>query len=432
MAVIAESLADWAYGHQPDAADLALARRSLLDTVAVALAARDHPLRALAAELPDTARWAAVGHVLDFDDLHIESTTHISVVIVPAVLASGGDARAYLAGAGVMARLGRLLGWSHYAAGWHATCTAGAPAAAVAAGIALGLGPRQLATAMALALPGASGVQAAFGTHSKSLQAGFAAEAGVRAARLAAAGATADPRAVDAWLKLVGAEAYGKAGAEASGEPGAQTPEAEREGVARDGAGNPSPDLAGPAVPGALAIKMFPCCYAMQRPIAALREIRGGWTADEVTGVRITTPAATVHPLIHDRPRTGLEGKFSLPYAVATALLDGFPGFGAFSDAAVRRPEAQRLMAAVRTDRTTGGSGLLDGEAALAVTLTGGRVLHTALARPPGAPERPPTEAELADKFAACGGDVPALVKDLTWESARDLLRAELPGRIAA
>ncbi|MFF5010929.1 MmgE/PrpD family protein [Streptomyces phaeochromogenes] len=398
MVVIAESLAEWAYAYEPGSGDLALARRSLLDTVAVTLAGRGHPVRALTAPLPDAARWAAVGHVLDFDDLHIESTTHISVVVVPAVLATGGDARAYLAGAGVMARLGRLLGWSHYAAGWHATCTAGAPAAAVASGTALGLGPRQLATAMALALPGAGGVQAAFGTHGKSLQVGFAAEAGVRAARLAAAGATADPRALDAWLELVGAENAGG-----------------------------SVDGSDPAVPGGLAVKMFPCCYAMQRPIAALRGIRALIPVGEVTEVRVSTPGATVHPLIHDRPATGLEGKFSMQYAVATALLDDYPGFDAFTDAAVRRPQAQRLAAAVDVVRTDGGSGLLDGEADLRVTLTDGSVLHTALAQPPGSPERPPTDTELADKFAACGSDVPDVLKDATWESARALLLSELP-----
>ncbi|MFF1730484.1 MmgE/PrpD family protein [Streptomyces sp. NPDC058247] len=401
MPAIAESLAEWAYGYEPDAEDLALARRSLLDTLAVTLAARDHPVSARAAELPDAARWAAVGHVLDFDDLHIESTTHISAVIVPAVLAAGGDAHAYLAGAGVMARLGTLLGWSHYAAGWHATCTAGAPAAAVAAGVAWGLTPEQLATAMALAVPGASGVQAAFGTHSKSLQVGFAAEAGVRAARLARAGATADPRAVDAWLKLVGAEGG-------------------------------APQAGGLAVPGGLAIKMFPCCYAMQRPIAALRALRAECGPDDVTAVRVTTPGATVHPLIHDDPDTGLEGKFSLPYAVATALLDDFPGFEAFTDDAVGRPEVRRLMAAVETERTEGGGGLLDGETVLAVTLTDGRVLRSALSHPPDSPQRPPTEAELTEKFAACGSDVPALLKDTTWESARALLLAELPGKAPA
>ena len=144
--------------------------------------------------------------MLDFDDLHMESTTHISAVCVPAALATGGGAKAYLAAAGVMARLGTALGWAHYSAGWHATCTAGAPASAAGAAVALGLTTRQIATAIALAVPGAGGVQRAFGTDGKSLQVGFAVDAGIRAARLAAAGAQADPSALDAWLSLVGAD----------------------------------------------------------------------------------------------------------------------------------------------------------------------------------------------------------------------------------
>ncbi|MFI8998775.1 MmgE/PrpD family protein [Streptomyces sp. NPDC053542] len=392
----ARALAQWAHDHRADPDDLALAGRALADTVAVALAARAHPLRPIAAPLPDAARWAAMAHVLDFDDLHIESTTHISVVTVPAVLAAGGDARAYLAGAGVMARLGAMLGWHHYANGWHATCTAGAPAAAVAAGVALGLGPEQLATAMALAVPAAGGVQEAFGTHSKSLQVGFAADAGVRAARLAQAGATADPRALDAWLKRVG--------------------------------GTPATDVpAAPAVPGGLAIKMYPCCYAMQRPIAALRDIRSR-AHGEITGITVTTPAGTVHPLLHDRPATGLEGKFSMPYAVATALLDDYPGFDSFTDAAVTRPEAQKLIGQVTVDRLPGETTtLLDGEVALRLDLADGTALHSALALPPGSPQRPPTHDELRAKFAACGPDVPDLLAGITWEGAAELMRTAFP-----
>ncbi|MEU6116974.1 MmgE/PrpD family protein [Streptomyces sp. NPDC047117] len=392
----ARALAQWAHDHRADPDDHALADRALADTVAVALAARDHPLRPVAAPLPDAARWAAMAHVLDFDDLHTDTTTHISVVTVPAVLAAGGDARAYLAGAGVMARLGAMLGWGHYAAGWHATCTAGAPAAAVAAGLALGLDADRLAAAMALAVPAAGGVQEAFGTHSKSLQVGFAADAGVRAARLARAGATADPRALDAWLTRVG--------------------------------GTPATDFpAAPAVPGGLAIKMYPCCYAMQRPIAALREVRdrvhGG-----LTGVTVTTPAGTVHPLLHDRPRTGLEGKFSMPYAVATALLDDYPGFGSFTDEAVSRPAAQKLMGQVTVDRRPGETTtLLDGEVALRLDFTDGTAVHSELALPPGSPQRPPSAAELRDKFAACGPGVPDLLAGLTWERAAELMRTAFP-----
>src|SRR5499425_2030129 len=206
MTSVALALARWAHDLQPAPEDLALADRSLLDTVAVALAARDSPVTRVAASLPDAARWAVAGHVLDFDDLHMPSTTHVSVVCVPTALATDGGTRAYLAAAGVMARLGAALGWRHYSAGWHATCTAGAPAAAAGAAVALGLPAEQIAMAMALAVPAAGGVQRAFGTDAKSLQVGFAAEAGIRAARLAAAGARADPAALDAWLRLVGGD----------------------------------------------------------------------------------------------------------------------------------------------------------------------------------------------------------------------------------
>ena len=135
----ADALARWATSLEPSEEDLALAQRSLLDTVAVMWAGRRHPLCRVFGRLSETGRLAALAHVLDYDDLHVPSTTHISAVCVPVALSCGGDARAYLAGAGVMARLGAALGWRHYEAGWHATCTAGAFGAAVTAAVARGL-----------------------------------------------------------------------------------------------------------------------------------------------------------------------------------------------------------------------------------------------------------------------------------------------------
>src|SRR5579884_3848104 len=164
---LAEMLAEWAAAIEPSQDDLRLARSALLDTVAVAVAGSAHPLAGVFDGLGEAGSWAARAHVLDFDDLHLPSTTHISAVCVPATLAAGGDARAYLAGAGVMARLGTALGWGHYQAGWHATCTAGAPAAAVAASVARGLDAERTAIAIALAVPAAGGVQRAFGTTAK-------------------------------------------------------------------------------------------------------------------------------------------------------------------------------------------------------------------------------------------------------------------------
>ena len=393
MSSAAEELAQWATELKPAEPDLALADRSLADTLAVALAARQHRVTRLAASLPDGARWAVAAHVLDFDDLHMPSTTHISAVCVPAALATGGGARAYLAGAGVMARLGTALGWPHYSAGWHATCTAGAPASAATAAVALGLTADQTATALALAVPGAGGVQRAFGTDNKALQVGFAVQAGMRAAELAADGARADPAALDDWLGLVGGD-------------------------------RARLDLAGPAVPGGLAIKIYPCCYALQRPISALAELAsGGLPADEVQRIAVRTLAGTVTPLIHHRPETGLQGKFSLEYGLAAALLDGYPGRDSFTDAAVRRPAARRLAELVDTTLQPGGTGLLDGTFTAEVRTGGGQAEEVSLRYPPGSPQRPPSAAELQAKLSDCLAGLPVDPAALTWAQAAGLFR---------
>jgi 2-methylcitrate dehydratase PrpD len=392
MTGVAEQLARWAAGFEASDDDLALARRSLVDTVAGAIAAREHPMRDLLDELSPCEAWAVLAHVLDFDDLHMESTSHVSAVCVPAVLAAGGDARSYLAGAGVMARLGNALGWPHYAAGWHATCTAGAPGAAAGAAVALGLGPDEIATAIALAVPAAGGVQRAFGTAAKALQVAAAAQAGVRAARLAAAGASADPSAVDQWLALVGGD-------------------------------RARLELDGPAVPGGLAVKLVPCCYALQRPIAAVRGLElDGLDPADVERVVVRTPESALAPLIHDAPRTGLQGKFSLQYAVAATLLDGRPGIASFADEAVARPAAQALVARVAVEAVPGGDGLLAGDVAIELALAGGETLRTRLDLPPGAPDRPPTTTELAEKVADCAGDLADEVLAVDWASAAALL----------
>jgi 2-methylcitrate dehydratase PrpD len=393
----AAALADWAVEFTPTDADLALAHRALLDTIAVMFGACGEPIALVLSPLGEAGRWATLAHALDFDDLHVPSTTHISTVCVPAALASGGDARAYLSGAGVMARLGSALGWPHYDAGWHATCTAGAPAAAVTAATALGLDAERTAAALVLAIPGAGGVQRAFGTMAKPLQIGFAVEAGLRAAALAQAGASADPDALEAWMALVG------------GDPAELTYEPE-------------------AIPGGLAIKLFPCCYALQRPISAAVQLLPV-DVETISRVVVRTPASGLAPLIHHHPATGLEAKFSLEYGIAATLLDGPPGFESFSDAAVARPTARALAALVDAVTTPGGEQLLAGELTLELEFEDGSTRRATVGAPPGAPERPPTDRELELKLRACAGSGASQISALSFQSAAAHLRATGLGR---
>ena len=138
----------------------------------------------------------ALGHSLDFDDTHADSSLHPSAPVVPAAFAVGemvgASGRevltAIVAGYEVCCRLGNALDpTSHYARGFHPTATAGTYGAAATAARLFGLSKQQIIAAF-----GISGSQAAGslqflvnGAWNKRYQVGAAAMNGVIAATLA-------------------------------------------------------------------------------------------------------------------------------------------------------------------------------------------------------------------------------------------------------
>ncbi|HKF79067.1 MAG TPA: MmgE/PrpD family protein [Candidatus Dormibacteraeota bacterium] len=396
---------------------LAPARDAIVDTVGVILAGLDEPVSRIAAEtvaedggaaqaswlgtdLRTTAESAAFlngisGHALDYDDVSVSVTGHPSVVVLPAALATAeltgasGAAvlEAYVVGVEVMAALGRAIGPAHYRTGWHATSTLGALGAAVAAGRLLRLDAPRLAAALGVAVSQASGSRRNFGTMTKPFHAGHAARCGVAAARLAGRGLTADPAAIEAPLGLFDLLAYGEGHPEAVG----------------PSLGNPY-DLAA----AGLSVKKYPCCFAIHRAADAVLDLRAArrLDPDEIDAVEVTAPVGAVSPLIHDRPATGLEGKFSMQYALAAALLDGGLGLSGFSDAAVGRPDAQRLLArvTVREDPSipVGPNPIEEGHVTVVLRLRGGESVARRVDQPRGAPAHPLAAGELSAKFRDC------------------------------
>jgi 2-methylcitrate dehydratase PrpD len=181
-------------------------------------------------------------------------------------------------------------------------------------------------------------------------------------------------------------------------------------------------DMRGPAVPDGLAIKLYPCCYALQRPISAAASL-GELDPERIRAISVRTPMVSLAPLIHQRPQTGLEGKFSLQYGIAAALLDPCPGIDSFDDEAVRRPEAVRLGELVEVHAREGGDHLLAGELEIEVALQDGSPVRATLGLPPGAPGRPVTDAELRTKLELCAGEEADALEALTWQSAAAYLR---------
>jgi 2-methylcitrate dehydratase PrpD len=394
------------------------ARAGVIDTIGVILAGVDEPVTRIAAglvaedggapvasqlgaSLRTTAESAALlngiaGHALDYDDVSASLTGHPSVVVVPAALAAaelagaGGAAflQAYVVGVEVMAKLGLAIGPAHYRAGWHATSTLGTLGAAAAASSVLGLDAERTAHALAVAVSESSGSRRNFGTMTKPYHAGHAARCGVAAARLAARGMTGDPTAIEAPLGLFALLSFGE------GRPEAIAP----------ALGRPY-DLAG----AGLSVKKYPCCFATHRAADAVLDLRaehGLTDPDRVEAVRVTVPVGGVAPLIHDRPETGLEGKFSMQYVLAAALLDGRVGLDAFEDAAVRRPEARALLPRVTVHEDPGIAGganpIEEGHVDVELRLRGGATLNRRVLHPRGSPADPLRPEELAAKFRDC------------------------------
>lgn len=114
-------------------------------------------------------------------------------------------------------------------------------------------------------------------------------------------------------------------------------------------------------------------------------------------------------PLIHDRPGTGLEAKFSMPYAISAALLDGKINFASFTDEALRRPEIQNLMP--RVTRHEDEQPTTSRWNHLRVRLCSGQTLEKEVRQLRGSKELPLSEEALREKWRDClqhGGVHPA------------------------
>lgn len=353
------------------------------------------------------------GHALDFDDVAHLLYGHPSIALYPALLAvaegehaSGRELlEAYVIGYEIACAVSDGLPIRrHYARGWHSTATVGVVAATAATCRLLGATLAETRNALGIAASMAGGSRQNFGTMTKPLHPGLSGWGAVTAARLATCGFTADAHQLEAGMGFFAM--YGEGG--------------DLEAVDRR--------LQGPwtLLEDGLNVKKYPCCYNTHRTadaVLALAPRLAGRTGG-IRDIRVTVEPGGFDPLIHRRPSTGLEGKFSAEYVIAAALLDGAVTFDSFTDRAVQRPAARELVAKVRRHESAtppfGPASWDHAYAAVAVDV-GGEVLQERVDVPRGDARLPLTQAELDTKFDQCvafsGGG---------W-SAEDLL-AEMKG----
>jgi 2-methylcitrate dehydratase PrpD len=398
-------------------------RDMILNGLAVAIAARTtpeaHALYRFAEAMGGEATCTIVGapftsspmnaalvngvlvHVLDFDEVVLRRANHPTNVLLPTVMAMGefvgasGRAvlEAFAIGCEVSTKLGAIGDLDEIETtldhnGWHVEGVAGAIGAAAAAGKLLGLDATKLGHALGMAVSEASGVQANFGTSTKSLHCGLAAMHGVLAGILARDGLTANPNAIEAKGGFLTAYRH-------------NTAVDVDEFIGR--LGNPF-DVIDPG----LGLKFYPCGSALHTAIDLTVELTraNNLVPSDVESIHVSWPGLPKDKLAgFSTPSTGLEAKFSLPYVVAVAVAFGAPTLEHFTDAAVTDPIVRGLMPLVTNSTNEKATRDASRPATVTIRLTDGRELRAHADHAKGHPDNPMSPAELDSKFNSCSRD---------------------------
>ena len=412
---IGEAVAATAAMVLPSTTELAT-RRALLDALGVMLAATglssdSEPYRARAllddagpARLlgggrsnPAHAALAngALAHALDYGDTYDAGPAHPNAALVPALLALcdadrsitfGRLTAAMAAGSDLACRLSRAPARPYEEGGWYPPPLFGSVAAAAACAALIGLDGVGVVTAMGLSLcqaafPGAIKHDVASGL--RGVREAFAARAAVEAALLAQAGARGFAQPLEGPGGFFAH--YGGGGWDAS--------------ILLD-------DLGESFLGDDVSFKPWPSCRGTHAYIEAALELRGGLDLAAIVRIEAETgpvQAMLTEPLEAKRsPDTAMGAKFSIPFTVAAALVDGAVTLDSFAADRLTDPRLLRLAATVIDVRNPAWTRAQAASGGLTVTLANGERRAWRVMQALGHPARPLSQAALVAKFVDC------------------------------
>jgi 2-methylcitrate dehydratase PrpD len=330
-------------------------------------------------------------HALDFDH-SFTIMGQPTAPIIPAIFALGESLaasgrqiiEAYVAGFEVTGKLVHSLRDSPHD-GWHAPSTLGSFGATAGCGKLLGLDVMQMEMALGITASMASGIVANFGTMTKPLHVGLGARNGVLAAKLAAGGYTANAKAIEGGFGFYQVLHQGAPIDERSIEELGQS-----YALLSDG----------------LRIKPYPCGGLTHQVIDSVLEFRAKHelTAEMIERVDVDVVQHTFDRIVFRVPQTGIQGKFSMPYLVARAIIDGKIGLDIFTESAVRNQNVLTLAERVHMNldphlKKTDAAGR---PCRVTIRLKNGHTFCREAQHAKGGPEFPMTEADLRAKFTEC------------------------------
>jgi len=342
------------------------------------------------------------GHAMDYDDTQLSNSpdrifgllTHPTIPPLAASLAVGEKlsvtgarfVEAFLTGFEVECKIAEAIRPDHYQRGFHSSGTCGVFGATACAAKLMRLDGKEIEMAVGIAASLAAGIRVSFGTMTKPLHVGRAAENGVTAAELASMGYTAGENALDGpwgFFQVFGGGLD--------------------EDKLVDALGNPH-SILNPGV----SVKPYPSGSLGHPSMDALLHIVEEYDIkpEAIETIVFRAGKNILHPLRYREATTALEAKFCIPFILSSIVLRRRAGIHEFTDAFVSSPEVKRMMERVEIvhDLEIEARGFDKMRSAVEIHLQDGtsHVRRAEVYR--GGPERPLTREELHGKFTECTG----------------------------
>jgi 2-methylcitrate dehydratase PrpD len=157
-----------------------------------------------------------------------------------------------------------------------------------------------------------------------------------------------------------------------------------------------------------LSVKKFPCCFGTHRFIQGALDLKEEHqlSLDAVEEIILRAQPRSLLPLVHSRPVTGLQGKFSAEYTVLAALADGHVRLSSFEDEQVQRIDIQNLLPAVKvleiqeSEEDKRLNRRLPVE--IQIKTKNGQMYEKTVQHAPGSKENPLNENEHREKWISC------------------------------
>lgn len=342
------------------------------------------------------------GHAHDWDDSQVSIDpahiygllTHPTIPPLTAAIVmgqklgpvSGKDFMlAFLTGFEVECKISEWMLPQHYMQGMHSSGTVGHFGAYATTAKLLGLRGEALRLGFGIAASFAAGIRCNFGTMTKPLHVGRAAENGITAALLAARGYTADSHALDGPWGFMAVQGGGASPAKLA-----------------QGFGNTWTIIE----PG-VSIKPYPCGVLTHPTIDLMLKLvtEANIQAEDIDTVAVYAGTNILKPIRYPIAANHLQAKFSLPAALSMIALSRQAGKVEFSDAFVGSEPMQAMQRRIRTelDPEIEAQGFDKMRSRITIHLKDGReIAGWADERYRGGPENPLTDAEVEAKARSC------------------------------